>query len=288
MRVSVHPHVTVAQQLGAPPHQQQLPLLVSRRHLHAIGTAAAGALLASNGAPPPAFAAAAVDVTAAVPPPPSSSSSSGAAGATERAYDAYAGTYDELDGGAAAEGLGFPTLRRQLLQRASGSTLEVALGTGLNLPLYRAAAPAVTSLTGIDISAGMLGQARRRAAGLDLPPRLRPQLVQADVGRLPQALQGRTFDTGGCSRAGAGGGEIRGVAWVGSAWRGSVWMLMLRTAALTPRPAPPCPLLWLQSWTRFRCVFSTTPQPPWPAWLPASAPGAPCSCWNTAAASGGR
>lgn len=111
----------------------------------------------------------------------------------ERAYDGYAATYDDLDGGGAAEQLGFPALRQQLLALAHGDVLETAVGTGLNLPFYNA--PALASLTAIDLSSGMLGQARRRAAQLGLGDRV--QLVQADVERLQEALDGRTFDTGG-------------------------------------------------------------------------------------------
>lgn len=40
-------------------------------------------------------------------------------------YDSFAPTYDALDGGAAAEALGFVDLRRGLLQRAQGNVLEV-------------------------------------------------------------------------------------------------------------------------------------------------------------------
>jgi len=74
------------------------------------------------------------------------------------AYDRYAGSYDALDGGAAAEGLGFPELRRALLARASGDVLEVGVGTGLNLPLYERRA--LRSLTVLDLSAGMLARVR--------------------------------------------------------------------------------------------------------------------------------
>jgi ubiquinone/menaquinone biosynthesis C-methylase UbiE len=54
----------------------------------------------------------------------------------------------------------FGDTRQWLCGMASGEVLEVAVGTGLNLPWY----PADVRLTGIDLSPAMLGQARRRAA----------------------------------------------------------------------------------------------------------------------------
>lgn len=113
--------------------------------------------------------------------------------AIERAYDQYAATYDELDGGAAAKQLGFPALRQSLLARARGDVLETAVGTGLNLPYYQPAA--LTSLTGIDLSGGMLAQAAARAQRLGLPDSAGLRLVQADVERLQEALGGQTYDT---------------------------------------------------------------------------------------------
>ena len=46
-----------------------------------------------------------------------------------------------------ADALGFPELRRQLLGQARGHVLELAVGTGLNLPFYDSSA--VQSLSAI-------------------------------------------------------------------------------------------------------------------------------------------
>lgn len=110
-------------------------------------------------------------------------------------YDPYAPSYDGLDGAAPADALGLPDLRRDLLSRARGHVLELAVGTGLNLPLYDTAAgggaaaavdcgsggwfgppssstspapgaPALCSVTGVDLSRGMLAEAARRAEAL--------------------------------------------------------------------------------------------------------------------------
>merc|ERR1711924_412662 len=70
------------------------------------------------------------------------------------AYDEYAATYNELDAGPLAEALGLPGLRRALIARAQGATLEVAVGTGLNLPLYDRTK--VTDFEGVDLSDQML------------------------------------------------------------------------------------------------------------------------------------
>ncbi|GAA2216612.1 class I SAM-dependent methyltransferase [Micromonospora olivasterospora] len=52
--------------------------------------------------------------------------------------------------------------RAWICGQASGDTLEVAIGTGLNLPCY----PHDVRLTGVELSPAMLGLARRRAAAL--------------------------------------------------------------------------------------------------------------------------
>ncbi|KAK9823816.1 hypothetical protein WJX72_005707 [[Myrmecia] bisecta] len=108
---------------------------------------------------------------------------SDAAAAVQQAYDSYAGDYDRLDSGASAEALGIPDLRQELLAVAYGQVLEVAVGTGLNLPLYDQRR--VTSLIGIDISKGMLAQAAQRTDQLQLTGRVK--LQQGNVEELPFA-----------------------------------------------------------------------------------------------------
>ena len=75
--------------------------------------------------------------------------------------------------------------RRALCERARGRTLEVAVGTGANLVHYGAC----VELTGIDLSAGMLALARRRAESLEL----RVELEVGDAENL--AARDGTFDT---------------------------------------------------------------------------------------------
>ncbi|MQA02974.1 MAG: methyltransferase domain-containing protein [Streptosporangiales bacterium] len=57
----------------------------------------------------------------------------------------------------------FGDTRQWICQRAAGDVLEVAIGTGLNLPWY----PADVRLTGVELSPGMLAQARQRAVADD-------------------------------------------------------------------------------------------------------------------------
>jgi len=73
--------------------------------------------------------------------------------------------------------------------RASGKTLEVAVGTGLNLPLY----PAEVELVGLDLSPEMLAIARKRAAELNRSIDLR----EGDAHALP--FEDGTFDTAVCT-----------------------------------------------------------------------------------------
>ncbi|MFC9255032.1 class I SAM-dependent methyltransferase [Amycolatopsis thailandensis] len=73
--------------------------------------------------------------------------------------------------------------------QAAGDVLEVAVGTGLNLPLY----PDGIALTGIDLSDGMLAIARGRAERLGHPVTLN----QADAHDLP--FDAGSFDTVVCT-----------------------------------------------------------------------------------------
>src|SRR3989440_12425839 len=61
--------------------------------------------------------------------------------------------------------------RRELLAHASGSTLEIGFGTGLNLPYYL---PHVRKVTTVDPNVGMYRRARRRIkqAGVEVDQRV--------------------------------------------------------------------------------------------------------------------
>ena len=93
-----------------------------------------------------------------------------------RIYDAYTQPMEWMGGS---------RRRRRLLAGAAGTVLEVGAGTGASLPHY----PEGVDLVALDIAAGMLARARRRAgrAGVDVG------LVQGDAHRLPFA--DGTFDT---------------------------------------------------------------------------------------------
>jgi ubiquinone/menaquinone biosynthesis C-methylase UbiE len=65
--------------------------------------------------------------------------------------------------------------RRRIVARAAGRTLELAIGTGLNLPFY----PQGLQLTGIDVTPAMLAIAARRAQALGLQVELRQGDAQA-------------------------------------------------------------------------------------------------------------
>jgi ubiquinone/menaquinone biosynthesis C-methylase UbiE len=79
----------------------------------------------------------------------------------------------------------FPQARQWVCDRASGATLEIAIGTGLNLGLY----PAAINLTGVDLQPAALDFARGRARDLGRTVTLR----RADAMALP--FDDASFDT---------------------------------------------------------------------------------------------
>jgi methyltransferase OMS1 len=105
-------------------------------------------------------------------------------------YDAEAATYDSAySGSVVSRAIQFDKLRESVTSKASGAVLELGVGTGLNLPLYKASA--VSSVFGIDVSAGMLEQAQRRVAALPIGKRV--QLELGDASALP--FDNDRFDT---------------------------------------------------------------------------------------------
>ncbi|MGK5740366.1 class I SAM-dependent methyltransferase [Micromonospora sp. URMC 103] len=102
-------------------------------------------------------------------------------------WDRHAESYDrQMD---FAERRLFRDTRDWICARASGDVLEVAVGTGLNLPHY----PPQVRLTGVEWSPRMLAIARRRAAELGRDVDLRPGDAQA------LDLADASFDTVVCT-----------------------------------------------------------------------------------------
>ncbi|MGW4065679.1 class I SAM-dependent methyltransferase [Amycolatopsis sp. NPDC004747] len=95
-------------------------------------------------------------------------------------YDAEMGVWDRRL---------FGDSREWACGQATGEVLEVAAGTGLNLPHY----PAEVTLTGLDLSEGMLAIARDRARRLGRPVTFR----QGSAHALPFAEA--SFDTVVCT-----------------------------------------------------------------------------------------
>lgn len=110
-------------------------------------------------------------------------------GRVRRIYDEQAATYDFRVG--VFEKLLFAGGREWVCSRASGDVLEIAIGTGRNLPYYRAH----VRLTGIDVSPGMLAVARRRAETIGVPI----ALSQGDAQALE--LPDERFETVVCTLA---------------------------------------------------------------------------------------
>ncbi len=120
----------------------------------------------------------------------------------ETSYDKYAKTYDNLDGGSVADTLGIVEARTNLISQAKGKVLEVAVGTGLNLSKYKfASSPSamdgVTSLTLLDISDGMLSEAKAKIQDISIPSFVDVRFVKADAtsSLLTSMFGENSFDT---------------------------------------------------------------------------------------------
>jgi ubiquinone/menaquinone biosynthesis C-methylase UbiE len=101
-----------------------------------------------------------------------------------RLYDDRAATYDRSVG--VVERLMLGRFRHAYGALLRGETIEVGVGSGLNIPFY---SPAVTRAVGVDLSSEMLRHARERASHLGIPF----ALVQADAEALP--FPDAAFDT---------------------------------------------------------------------------------------------
>ncbi len=104
-------------------------------------------------------------------------------------FDASAAQYDK--GMAFTEKLLFSDGRAWACSQVRGQVLEIAIGTGRNLPFY----PADVEITGIEISPTMLEIARQRAQSLGL----QVELVVGDAQALP--FPDQRFDTVVCTIA---------------------------------------------------------------------------------------
>ncbi|WP_439657353.1 class I SAM-dependent methyltransferase [Lentzea sp. HUAS TT2] len=102
-------------------------------------------------------------------------------------WDRKSATYDQEIG--VLDRRVFGDSRQWACSRATGQVLEVAVGTGLNLPHY----PASVTLTGLDLSEQMLGLARTRSAELGLDVTLQQGTAHA----LP--FDDASFDTVVCT-----------------------------------------------------------------------------------------
>jgi ubiquinone/menaquinone biosynthesis C-methylase UbiE len=122
-----------------------------------------------------------------------------------RVWDAFAPRYDRAM--RFFERVQFGGGRQWVCSRSVGEVLEVAVGTGLNLPFY----PAKVRLTGVDLSPAMLAVARQRAAALGRDVDLR----EGDAQALP--FPDASFDTVVCTLSLCAVPDERAV--IGQMWR---------------------------------------------------------------------
>jgi ubiquinone/menaquinone biosynthesis C-methylase UbiE len=101
-----------------------------------------------------------------------------------RVYDDRAATYDRSLG--IGDRLLLGRFRHAFGALLAGETIEIGIGSGLNIPFY---SPAVTRAVGVDLSQEMLQHAHARASDIGIPF----ALVQADAEALP--FPDAAFDT---------------------------------------------------------------------------------------------
>ncbi len=106
---------------------------------------------------------------------------------SRRVWDKIAPSYDAKI--SFAEKAQFGGGREWVCSRATGTVLEVAIGTGRNLAFY----PEGVRITGIEISPAMLALARKRAADLGV----QAELFEGDAQQLP--FDNASFDTVLCA-----------------------------------------------------------------------------------------
>ena len=115
--------------------------------------------------------------------------------APSAAYDVFAGNYDALDGGKAAELLGLNRLRAEAAKSLRGNVLEVAIGTGLESEYMQFGGPGgVTSFTGIDMSENMLSEARAKLSKRGVDAKLM-QMDASNMAGIPDGSFDAVVDT---------------------------------------------------------------------------------------------
>ncbi len=132
--------------------------------------------------------------------------------------------------------------------QASGEVLDVAIGTGLNLPQY----PPGVRVTGVDLSPVMLAAAGKRATDLGLTV----ALSEADAEHLP--FDDASFDTVVCTLSLCSVGDDRAaIAEIHRVLRPGGQLLLLDHVAATSRILLTLQRLWEEVTLRFAGDYQT-------------------------------